>query len=200
MTLPPIARPRVHSQKHFPPIFERSGKADPCLELICYVSRAKLVTQGREGEVMSVAKNQLLIIEDDLATLFAMRTLFERRGWGVTVARSIEGAMEALTVPPPDWIILDLFLLDGDGEDFLRRVRLAKIESRIAIVSGLLDPERVVRLLQWKPDLLMAKPVDFSRLASECLEQESALASPISPDFDPIGYLEAIQARSIEAV
>jgi hypothetical protein len=69
------------------------------------------------------------------------------------------------------------------------------LESRVAVTSGAMDPERVVGLLQWKPDLLMAKPIDFVRLFSACIGIESALTPMHHLDFAPTGYLESVRPR-----
>src|SRR4051794_1703823 len=98
---------------------------------------------------------RLLVVEDDLASCFALRALFERRSWQVSFARSVAEALGALSLDPPDWLILDLFLPDGDGEEVLRWVREAGLNVRVAVTSGILDSQRAVSLRKWKPDILM---------------------------------------------
>lgn len=110
---------------------------------------------------------RILIVEDDLALLFALRALFERHGCEVSESRTVAGAIVLLD-PPPDWIILDLGLADGRGEDVLLQVRSAGIPTRVAIVSAMLDAERIAGLRPLRPDVLLGKPVSFERLLRAC--------------------------------
>lgn len=139
---------------------------------------------------------RLLIVEDDLATLYALRALFERRGWQVLVARTVANALAVFDAAAPDWVILDLYLPDGDGEEVLRWLRETGRPCQVAVTSGALDPERVARLLEWKADLVMGKPIDFVKLYSACLGIKSALTVPEALDVPPDGYPEALRPRS----
>lgn len=110
---------------------------------------------------------RVLIVEDDLATLFVMRRLFAQRGWNVSQSKSVADSLGLLD-PPPSWIVLDLGLADGDGEDVLRHVRGAGLPTRVAVVSGNLDPHRIQGLQALKPDLLFEKPIKFDELIDAC--------------------------------
>jgi DNA-binding response OmpR family regulator len=110
---------------------------------------------------------RLLIVEDDPDTHRILSKLFTSRGWQVSVAGTLAEALDALD-PAPELIFLDLWLPDGDGEEVIKRIRRDGLPTCVAIISGVLDPETAGKLLVWKPDMLMAKPVDFSRLLSAC--------------------------------
>ncbi|MHC5538325.1 response regulator [Singulisphaera rosea] len=113
------------------------------------------------------AGDRVLIVEDDDTTRRALQRLFASWGWGVSTATTVAGALEALD-PPPDMIILDLWLPDGDGVSVLRHVRKTGMRTFVAITSGALDPDCVARVLPLKPDLLMPKPLDLARLLTAC--------------------------------
>ncbi|SIO39053.1 Response regulator receiver domain-containing protein [Singulisphaera sp. GP187] len=112
-------------------------------------------------------KDRVLIVEDDMATLYALKRLFQGQGWQVSSSRSIEKALVQLD-SPPDWIVLDLGLIDGSGEEVLRYVREAGIPSRVAVVSGLLGPASLPGLKSLKPDLMLTKPIHFDELLVAC--------------------------------
>jgi DNA-binding response OmpR family regulator len=116
---------------------------------------------------MDTPARRVLIVEDELASLFALRRLFESRGWCVECARSVAEALEHLG-PEIDWIVLDLVLPDESGEAVLRKVREAHLNCRVAIALGIINPERVVGLLTLQPDLLMTKPIAFEHLFEVC--------------------------------
>lgn len=112
---------------------------------------------------------RVLLVEDDLATLFALRRLFQDCGWEVSCSKTMEGALASLH-PSPDWIILDLDLgvADSSGEDVLRHVRADGIASRVAVVSGISDADRLAGLVPLSPDAVLSKPVNFSQLLAIC--------------------------------
>src|SRR5687767_9215482 len=67
---------------------------------------------------------RLLLVEDDRVTYTALRSLFSRRGWDVTIAATISQALSALAGGlAPDAVVLDLMLPDGQGEEVLRHIR-----------------------------------------------------------------------------
>lgn len=115
---------------------------------------------------------RVLIVEDNLAMLYALRAQFAACGWEVSEAKTVVGAMAQLD-PVPDWIVLDLWLADGDGEDVLRHVRRSGIASRVAVISAALDPERIAGLRRLQPDLIIPKPVGFTALMEACRAVDS---------------------------
>lgn len=117
--------------------------------------------------------DRLLIVEDDLATLFALRTTFARAGWDISSSRTLAHAL-ALLVPTPAWIILDLGLADGDGETILRYVRSAGIPSGVLVLSGQLDADRLAALQPLRPAFVFRKPIHFEDLLMACRGEASA--------------------------
>ncbi len=72
---------------------------------------------------------------------------------------------------PPDWIILDLMLPDGDGLTLLDAVRRKRLPIRVAITTGTNDPAKLQAAEALHPDTLIQKPIDLQQLLS-------TLASP----------------------
>jgi DNA-binding NarL/FixJ family response regulator len=55
-------------------------------------------------------------------------------------------------------------LPDGDGTALLDRVRAANPHARIAITTGVLDPDWLERARAWGPATLLRKPIDMKEL------------------------------------
>lgn len=126
--------------------------------------------------------HRVLLVEDDMATLYALTRLFETQGWDVSSSRSIETALTQLD-SPPDWIVLDLGLADGNGEEVLRYVRKKDIPSRVAVVSGLITPERLSHLKPLRPDALLEKPTPFDDLLRACGIADPRSSEPELPEY-----------------
>src|SRR5688500_18159395 len=65
-------------------------------------------------------KPHVLIVEDNELVTGALRILFEETGRRVTVAHSVAEAVRAGQSGPPDLLLLDLTLPDGDGLEVAR--------------------------------------------------------------------------------
>jgi CheY-like chemotaxis protein len=114
------------------------------------------------------APYRALLVDDNVSTLRLLSRAFERRGWEIRSAASIQEACESLT-PTPDAVILDLGLPDGDGETVLRKIRMERIPIEIAIiVTGKPPPGRLDQLTELQPDLIVVKPIDPEILLRYC--------------------------------
>ena len=107
----------------------------------------------------------LLLVEDDPSTASAMRRILKRWGWDVTVAETVAAAVQYLRgSSPPQCVVLDLMLPDGDGTNVLRLIRRQGIATRVIVTSGSSDPSRLGEVASLKPELFLAKPIDLNAL------------------------------------
>ena len=106
----------------------------------------------------------LLIVEDDDASRELLRKLFARRGWDVTTAATLAAALAALD-PPPDCLVLDLLLPDGDGAAVLRQIRAADLPTRVAVCTAVQDWDRLAKVQRLRPEALLHKPIDVEEVA-----------------------------------
>ena len=82
---------------------------------------------------------RILIVDDEVATLFAYRKLFEREGLGVDVCESLNEAIELIGSFPYNAIIADLRLEgtdNADGLEILRIVRERGMDTKVIIITG----------------------------------------------------------------
>lgn len=64
-----------------------------------------------------------------------MAMLLRTRGYALLEAGTVAEAVIGLA-HGPEWVLLDLMLPDGNGIDVVRRIRQAKMDTRICIISG----------------------------------------------------------------
>ena len=121
-------------------------------------------TTGRPGPAAGVGhlvgSQRVLIVEDDAVTRGALFALFVHEGWDVVVTRTLAGGM-ALLAPPPDCVVLDLTLPDGDGEAILREIRRRNLPTCVVICTGTEEPERIDALECLAPQAVLTKPIRF---------------------------------------
>jgi DNA-binding response OmpR family regulator len=103
------------------------------------------------------------LVEDDPATLKALKGIFHRRGWDVMNVTTVAEALSRLDWEP-DCVVLDLMLPDGDGSAVLARIRSQGLAIRVAVTTGSSDIVRLQAALDLKPDIFLTKPVNLAAL------------------------------------
>jgi CheY-like chemotaxis protein len=114
-----------------------------------------------------MAPQRLLVVEDDVLSRTVLWSALTLRGWSVETAASLAEARTKLD-PPPDCLLLDLFLTDGDGEDLLRRVRADGLPTRVVVSTGCIDAERLAALPALGAQAVVAKPLDVAEVHRAC--------------------------------
>lgn len=76
----------------------------------------------------------ILLVEGDPATRALTSAMLEKEGWKVCVAENGRIALECMEQERPIVVLLDLMMPDMDGFEFVERVRMNPVWSRIPIV------------------------------------------------------------------
>jgi len=67
--------------------------------------------------------NSVLVVDDEPAILRFLKPALTAGGYDVATAGSVTEAVKAIAARPPDIVVLDLGLPDGDGKNVIRKVR-----------------------------------------------------------------------------
>jgi two-component system, sensor histidine kinase len=132
-----------------------------------------------EGEIGK--GRRVLVVEDDAASRYGLKSLLESERFEVLEAASLAEAEETARNRPPDVIILDITLPDGDGAEWLRL--LAKKEGRVPFpviaLTGVTADEDTRRIEQSGVCAALQKPVNVALLfqaLSNCLSVREPVA------------------------
>ena len=123
---------------------------------------------------------QLLVVEDDRNV---GATLVERlcaAGYRVTLAESAERARQAWRAQPPQLVLLDVGLPDGNGFDLAVELRAAVPQSALIFLTAHGNPDDRVRGLELGADDYLTKPFHFRELLlriQNCLKRAQDLAN-----------------------
>jgi len=102
-------------------------------------------------------RKRILIVEDDNDTVFLLKQIMMRAGFGVMSARSGQEALKKVAELKPDLVLLDLMIPEMDGWSILSYLR--KVSNLpIIIISALANKEYVVRALKDGVDDYITKP------------------------------------------
>jgi two-component system, OmpR family, KDP operon response regulator KdpE len=87
-------------------------------------------------------KPKILVVEDDLDMFKALSIRLEANGYDPILATSVGTSLGMVRISPPDLIILDLGLPDGDGYSVMEKLKSIPVASPIpVIVLTARDPE-----------------------------------------------------------
>jgi len=81
-----------------------------------------------------MAKQRILVVDDDREVVRLMRAYLEQAGYEVLAAYDGETAVHTLRREKPDLVLLDLMLPDRDGYDITRLVRADATLAHIPII------------------------------------------------------------------
>jgi two-component system KDP operon response regulator KdpE len=106
---------------------------------------------------------KVLVVDDDLALLKALRIGLTARGDEVATAHSGADAITQVALVHPDLVILDLGLPDLDGLEVCRRIREFS-DIPIVVLSAYGDEHRKVEALDGGADDFITKPFGMAEL------------------------------------
>lgn len=146
-----------------------------------------------------VREADVLVVEDAPEFAQMVTAILRKSNHRVRTATTIADALEALTAAPPDLVILDLTLPDGDGLDLCRLIR-ERSSAYILVLSG--RDEEIDKLLGFKlgADDYVTKPFSPRELAArvEALLRRPRVAAPTSTERT-VGHVTLrTEAREVE--
>ena len=112
--------------------------------------------QASDG-VGKAAPCDVLLVEDDAGTRYAMERALTTRGMRAVSASGYQQAVSLLSLKPR-WLVVDLRLPDGDGEEILRHVQENQLGMRVIVVTAYTDRAHQIKAM--KPHAVFVKPFD----------------------------------------
>ena len=107
---------------------------------------------------------RILLIEDDSATAQSIQLMLKSEGYICDTTDLGEDGLEIGKLYDYDIVILDLMLPDIDGYEVVRRLREARVETPILILSGLSEADNKIKGLGIGADDYLTKPFDKREL------------------------------------
>jgi two-component system, OmpR family, KDP operon response regulator KdpE len=114
---------------------------------------------------VSPAGGRVLVCDDELQILRALRVILRDGGFDVTTAATAQEALDRATVGPVDAAIIDLVLPDGDGVEVCRSIREWS-DMPIIVLSAVGEEEQKVRALEAGADDYVTKPFGSKELVA----------------------------------
>ena len=84
---------------------------------------------------MTGAATVILNVDDNDANRYVKSRILRRAGYEVFEAANVAGALEALAEHPPDLVLLDVRLPDGNGRDLCARIKSEPAMSQVLVLQ-----------------------------------------------------------------
>ena len=109
---------------------------------------------------------RVLLVEDDLTTARGVSLMLKAANAMVDVIDTGEEALEMVRHYDYDVVVLDLMLPDMEGYEVIRRMRAARRDTPVLILSGLSRPQAKVKGFAVGADDFITKPFDKAELVA----------------------------------
>ena len=120
----------------------------------------------------------VLIVDDDIQLLRALRITLTARGYAITTAADGRTALRAAAERRPDAIVLDLGLPDLDGTDVITQLRTFTT-APIIVLSARIDSSDKVQALDRGADDYVTKPFGVDELLARLRAAVRRATSPL---------------------
>ena len=124
---------------------------------------------------------RVLVVDDEQQILRALQTSLRGAGYEVNTAETVQQALAAAAMRPPEAVVLDLILPDGTGSDVLRELRKWS-SAPVIVLSAVDDEQEKVAALDAGADDFVTKPVGIDEL----LARVRAVLRRTTPSGDPV--------------
>ena len=111
---------------------------------------------------------KVLIVEDSNELANSLVNFFKIDGHSTDHANDLMTAEEHILVSKFDIILLDIMLPDGDGREFLKKIRRKNNNVPVIVMTAKTEVSDKIDLLDIGADDYIIKPFDKSELEARC--------------------------------
>lgn len=121
--------------------------------------------------------NHVLIVDDDIDSATTMRELIGVERFSIAMAHTLRDARRQIAMQPPNLVLLDLQLPDGNGMELFADPNVSD-ESKVVLVTGHASLDSSIEALRQGAMDYLVKPVGLQRL--ENILSQFTQATPFS--------------------
>ncbi len=140
-----------------------------------------------DAAVAALPERDLLLLDDDAALRARLGRALESRGFKVRPVESVQEARAAIDAEAPAFAVLDMRLEDGSGLSVVERLREARPDVRVVMLTGYGNIATAVAAVKAGAVDYLAKPADAddvvrALLAAATGESAAPPENPMSAD------------------
>lgn len=111
-----------------------------------------------------MAKNRILIVDDEPSVRFGIRDFLELQGYEIEEAETCKEARQIFSTSRPDVVIADYMLPDGTALDLLPRLKDVDSEIPLLVLTGHGSIDLAVKAIKEGAEQFLTKPIEMSAL------------------------------------
>ncbi|MFO1318138.1 MAG: response regulator transcription factor [Burkholderiales bacterium] len=137
---------------------------------------------------MSASSLSLLLVDDDPTFSAVLSRALTRRGYVVTVAHDVAGAIEAVAGACPTHAVVDLRMPGASGLVLVEHLRKLSARMRIVVLTGYASIPTAVEAIKRGATHYLAKPADADQIVAAFGESPAEGDNDIDDpnDFRPL--------------
>lgn len=132
----------------------------------------------------------LLLVDDDVDFLNALRHAMRKRGYLVTLANSAESAFELAKIEPPEFAVVDLKMSGNSGLVLVRQLASLEAGTKIVVLTGYASIATAIEAIKLGATHYLAKPVDADEIVAAFEKQSGDADIELSSNPLSIDRLE----------
>ena len=109
-------------------------------------------------------RDSLLVIDDEPYLLKTLCEYLDTAGYAVSFATSCKQAVEAFRLGPPDAVVVDYLLPDGNALELMERFRAVDPLVPCIVLTGHASIDLAVKAIKSGAEQFICKPVELSAL------------------------------------
>ena len=145
---------------------------------------------------MAAAGARVLVVDDEPQILRALRTSLRGAGYEVETAETVETALAAAAMRPPEAVILDLVLPDGTGIDVARELRTWS-SAPVIVLSAMGEEREKIAALDAGADDYVTKPVGIDELLARLRAVLRRAGPPAGPVVEVGDLVVDLEKRAV---
>ena len=111
-----------------------------------------------------MARNRILIIDDESAVRFGIRDFLEQHDYQIDEAENCQEAWRIFSTSRPDIVVADYMLPDGTALDLLPRLKEVDAEIPLLVLTGHGSIDLAVRAIKEGAEQFLTKPIELPTL------------------------------------
>lgn len=135
-------------------------------------------------------RSTLLLVDDDDTFRDVLGRALERRGYAVTSAASVAGAMARVLAQPPEYAVVDLRMPGDSGLVLIEKLIELDPNTRIVMLTGYASIATAVEAIKLGATHYLAKPADADEIVAALQRTAGDATTPVADSPLSVDRLE----------
>ncbi len=143
-------------------------------------------TRGAERD----HRPHLLLVDDDVIFCSVLSKALEKRGFQVTIAPTVAGALSHIQRGAPEYAVIDLKMPGESGLVLVSKLKALNERTRIVVLTGYASIATAVEAIKLGATYYLSKPADADDIVAAFHRESGDHSAPISEKPPSVNRVE----------